>query len=617
MLLSDLRVSVVKTQVAALTLLAFALRMWMLAGPVPRWDEGWTIAHASLGWPELLQISAAEWHPPLYYIFMKLWLTLGPGTLIVRYPSVLFGTLAVPVAYQVGRLWDRSPRTGVLAALLCAWFPLLVYYGQVARMYPLATLFVMLAAWALLAGTGARGATALALCTFLAASTQYYTAWPLAALYVYGALVNPRRIGTLVAAGAGAVALYVPWLLYAYPALTARLATGTGRGIDPLAGTLAKLPLSLGGLLLYTDDARFAPAALALVLLAGAVLGLRRRVDLVALSLPLMAVVIPVVGIAYGAQASGWTAPHRHMMLAAGLALLGVAWALNRLAARHVALALGAFALVALAYAPTSLSYIYAKNLEVVDPFDPAIDEAYLHAHARADELVFFNVLARAGWYENHRLPGDPAWSYAMRWDPIVEPLDTVTARVQAAAQTHPRVWFVMHEGAYGANGPLVDWLDANLYPSVAEWRTDPPMTHTLYLAYAVPDESLMTTRDGPLAAGPVNLARARYAPNATPGAAVAVELQWSTDAAVPADYTVYVHWTDDTGAVVAQHDGVPAAGRRPTSTWARGETVVDRHAARLPAGWQGRLYVVVGWYNPVTGERAGEPLELGLVEVP
>jgi len=61
-----------------LILLAFALRLHRLAEPAMRWDEGWSIAHASLSVPEIIRrIAALEVHPPLFYLILKPWLVLG------------------------------------------------------------------------------------------------------------------------------------------------------------------------------------------------------------------------------------------------------------------------------------------------------------------------------------------------------------------------------------------------------------------------------------------------------------------------------------------------------------------------------------------------------------
>jgi len=55
---------------AVIVVAAFAARMMGLAAVPPRWDEGWSIAHASLPIGELLRITAAElsalgWWPVL------------------------------------------------------------------------------------------------------------------------------------------------------------------------------------------------------------------------------------------------------------------------------------------------------------------------------------------------------------------------------------------------------------------------------------------------------------------------------------------------------------------------------------------------------------------------
>ena len=68
----------------------------------------------------------------------------GHGEFAVRLPSVVAGTLVIPVLYELGReLYDR--RTGLIAAAFAAASPLLVWYSQEVRMYTFATLFGLLA----------------------------------------------------------------------------------------------------------------------------------------------------------------------------------------------------------------------------------------------------------------------------------------------------------------------------------------------------------------------------------------------------------------------------------------------------------------------------------------
>ena len=57
-----------------------------------------------------------------------------PGEWTLRFPSVVFGVLTVPLMWAVGRrLMGRG--AGVAAAWLTAVHPLYVYYAQEARMY--------------------------------------------------------------------------------------------------------------------------------------------------------------------------------------------------------------------------------------------------------------------------------------------------------------------------------------------------------------------------------------------------------------------------------------------------------------------------------------------------
>ncbi|HUS15888.1 MAG TPA: hypothetical protein VM536_12860, partial [Chloroflexia bacterium] len=91
----------------------------------------------------------------------------------------------------------------------------------------------------------------------------------------------------------------------------------------------------------------------------------------------------------------------------------------------------------------------------------------------------------------------------------------------------------------------------------------------------------------------------------AAPGQALAVTLYWQALAAIPQDYTVFVHVFDAQGVPVAQQDGQPLDGRAPTSWWAPGEVFRDVHQVDLPADLPPGSYAVqVGLYYWATGER-------------
>jgi len=251
------------------------------------------------------------------------------------------------------------------------------------------------------------------------------------------------------------------------------------------------------------------------------------------------------------------------------------------------------------AYWPTCTRFVYEKTLEVTDPFDPTEDYRYLAGRAGPGDLVYFNVLARAGWYESLRRPLDAPWSYAMRWDPIIEPLERIAARIERDAQSHHRLWFVFHQGNYGPNADLVAWLDANLYPAGGEWQGE-----MLYLAYVAPGDGWEQTRRDDRFEEGIRLTGARWTAQPRAGDAAALELTWSVERPPARSYKVFVHVVDGAGQVVAQHDGVPGSGQRPTNSWVAGVEVPDRHGLLLPAVDPGELSIRVGLYDPDTGRR-------------
>ncbi len=87
-------------------------------------------------------------------------------------------------------------------------------------------------------------------------------------------------------------------------------------------------------------------------------------------------------------------------------------------------------------------------------------------------------------------------------------------------------------------------------------------------------------------------------------GGRLRVILYWQARKAMGSSYNVFVHLLGPDGAVVAQHDSVPAGGKIPTDDWAVGEVVADRHLMEflgLPAG---EYRLVAGMYDPTTGKR-------------
>ena len=132
--------------VLALTVGGLILRLFASRG---LWlDEATEVSQAHLSYGGMLhQLATTDVHPPLHHTV--LWLTvrvLGDGEVAVRLPSLIAGTLLIPLLYRVGsELYDR--RAGLAAAALGAVAPFPVWYSDEARMYAFFMLFATLAIW--------------------------------------------------------------------------------------------------------------------------------------------------------------------------------------------------------------------------------------------------------------------------------------------------------------------------------------------------------------------------------------------------------------------------------------------------------------------------------------
>ncbi|MCB9148698.1 MAG: glycosyltransferase family 39 protein [Caldilineaceae bacterium] len=139
----------------ALILVAFALRVYRLDAQSLWYDEGVTaeIAQRTLG--NLTSWTARDIQPPLYYYLVWAWGRLaGWSEWSLRAPSVFSGVLIVPLLVALAFKLVHSRRAAVVAALIAALHPLLLYYSQEARMYSLLTMLGVLMGVGLLQGVG-------------------------------------------------------------------------------------------------------------------------------------------------------------------------------------------------------------------------------------------------------------------------------------------------------------------------------------------------------------------------------------------------------------------------------------------------------------------------------
>jgi mannosyltransferase len=94
------------------------------------------VAPSSGLWPTLRDLlTLPGWNGPLYTVAMRPWIGLtGYSPFALRYSSLFFGLLAVPLTYVLGRR-TLGTAVGLVGATLVALSPHLVWYSQEAKMY--------------------------------------------------------------------------------------------------------------------------------------------------------------------------------------------------------------------------------------------------------------------------------------------------------------------------------------------------------------------------------------------------------------------------------------------------------------------------------------------------
>lgn len=118
-------------------------------------DEFWTIFYSSgrylSGYREMITYIYSKYaeNPPFYWIFMRLWIGLfGDGELSLRLPSIIFGSISIPVYYVLVKdIFSR--KISVLSSILLLFSSVHIYFSKEAKTYSLFFLFSLLSMYSL------------------------------------------------------------------------------------------------------------------------------------------------------------------------------------------------------------------------------------------------------------------------------------------------------------------------------------------------------------------------------------------------------------------------------------------------------------------------------------
>src|ERR671931_473161 len=103
-------------------------------------DEGLSVGIADRPLADIPGVLKVDGSPPLYYLFLHVWMSLfGSGEPSTHALSLVIALACVPVGWWSGRVLF-GVRTAWIAAVLAALNPWLTTYAQEARMYSLTAL---------------------------------------------------------------------------------------------------------------------------------------------------------------------------------------------------------------------------------------------------------------------------------------------------------------------------------------------------------------------------------------------------------------------------------------------------------------------------------------------
>jgi len=207
-------------------------------------DEVFSVALAKMTLPQMVQATAQNVNPPFYYFLLHYWMMIfGTSDSAIRLLSALFGILAIPTIYVVGRqLFNKE--AGLLAALILALSSFNIWYSQEARMYSLMVLLALLSMyffWRFLQQSNLVSSVGYVLSTTLLVYTHTFGWLVVVAenIYVVTLLVLSKdrtyRLRHWAVLQAIVVALFVPWMAVLIAQTLRHVTTGSNLAAPTIA----------------------------------------------------------------------------------------------------------------------------------------------------------------------------------------------------------------------------------------------------------------------------------------------------------------------------------------------------------------------------------------------
>lgn len=611
-----------------LTLSAFVLRVWQLDAKGLSYDEAATALMARATPFAIIDFHwhAAFEHPPIWQLLMHTWsLWAGQSEFALRLPSVLAGTVAIPLLWQLAYRFRLNHATALTAALLATVAPILVYYSQEARMYALVVLFALVSLIATQSvatpqlSPGSRWAAALVYVpiNWVMLGLHYYAALLLVAeaIFLLAQLAYERQplhrwlwTGTVsVLAGAPLAA----WMLLApgFRDTVTSVLNDTVRTEPTPLQFLDNLwrDLTFAAIRWETETAAWGYLLLPLVLL-GFIHWLSRRREKSHQQISrdwglllLLAWLVPVIITLFVSR----TLATRYILYIVPPLLVGMAAAVAWGSRIHrvVGMVLLLVALMPSAFALPRYFDSYQKSAyrEMV---------TYLNRQRQPDEPLMLEA-PRQHLLAKYYLPTvtdfltAPVIELPEFWPVNALPVvpEEMDDYIQSALRTHPGLWLSLSAENEVDPGEFVPkyltavafehgchgWLDVRLCHYVSAHSVEPQRAVAVNALFA---EELL-------------LQQATLAVLPTHGdepSALLVTLHWLAHAKPTKDYRVTLRLIDAAGVVQNQRDNFPIGPLLPPSTWNAGDAKPGYMALPVPHGVApGEYQLAVNLYDPAT----------------
>ncbi len=177
-------------------------------------DEAFSVLLSQKDIISLLKLTAQDFNPPLYYLFLKIWMTIfGSSEIAVRSLSFVFYWGTVYVVFMILRDMIKLPEKKASLYLLFVIFnPLLVFYAFEGRMYTMFAFFAALSFYSFYL----RKTRMYLLVTVLGLFTHYFMVLALLAqaIFTYASPYGKTHLKPMVKKMLLPSILFIVWLLF-------------------------------------------------------------------------------------------------------------------------------------------------------------------------------------------------------------------------------------------------------------------------------------------------------------------------------------------------------------------------------------------------------------------